>query len=438
MRRRLCGWGRYPTVEAFEIEGEDLEAITRDVVLSRGLGRSYGDASLPPPGPLRVAATHRADRILSFDPTTAVLRAQAGLSLERLNRFFLERGYFSPVTPGTEQVTLGGMVAADVHGKNHHVAGTIGAHVRALRLRLPDGTIHRIDPASSKELFDATIGGMGLTGHILEVELCLEKIPSPWIVESSQLHGDLECLIDGLRQASGQWPFTVAWADLMARAGGNGRGILLQGRWADAAQARAEAPRRAPHVTIPCAAPRLMLSNPTIACHNALRMAAARRAPQTRLTSPQRFFYPLDAIRRWNLLYGRRGMTQYQCVLPWDAGMASYRRLVDIARRHGPGPFLCVIKDCGAAGDGRLSFPMPGISFAMDFPVAGGITQALVDDLNDHVAAAGGRIYLAKDAFTRREHFQAMEPRLGAWRELRNRVDPRRHVRSALSERLLD
>ncbi len=442
MRQRLFGWGRHPDVEAWQIEGEDLEAITSDVVLTRGLGRSYGDASLPPPGPLRVAATRRAERILSFDPTTAVLHAEAGLSLEHLHGVLLERGYFVPVTPGTEQVTLGGMLAADVHGKNHHVAGTIGSYVQALRLRLPGGSIKRVDAANSsqdlRELFHATIGGMGLTGHILDVEMRMEAIATPWLVESSQVENDLESLIAALRCAAHEWPFTVAWADLMAHGAGKGRGILLKGRWAELSQSHAQAPRRSRQLTIPCAAPHALLSNFTIACHNTLRMAAARRAPASRLTTPQRFFYPLDRVGRWNLLYGRRGLTQYQCVLPWDPGMTSYRRLVDIATRHGAGPFLCVIKDCGAAGAGLLSFPMPGISFAMDFPIVDGVTQSLVDDLNDHVATVGGRIYLAKDAFTRRLHFEAMEPRLGRWRELRRRLDPQRRVRSALGDRLLD
>lgn len=439
VRRRLYGWGRYPSVEAWQIEGEDLASITREAVLTRGLGRSYGDASLPPAGSLKVAASRRADRVLSFDADTALLRAEAGLTLERLNDFFAERGYFVPVTPGTEQVTLGGMIAADVHGKNHHVSGTIGRYVRALRLRLPDASIAHIDARDDVGgLFDATVGGMGLTGHILEVELGLERIAAPWIEESSQVLGDLESLIEALRHAGAQWPFTVAWADLLARRGRKGRGVLLKGRWAETSPSRSGDRRPAQHVTIPCAAPAALLSNFTIGCHNALHMAAARRRAQTRLTPLRSFFYPLDRIRHWNLLYGHRGLTQYQCVLPWDAGMASYRRLVDIATSRGPGPFLCVIKDCGPQGSGLLSFPMPGISFAMDFPVIDDHTQALVDDLNDHVAAAGGRVYLAKDAFTRREHFEAMEPRLPAWRRVRTRLDPQRRLRSALGDRLLD
>lgn len=437
-RKRLCGWGRYPVVEAWQIEGEDLEAITRDVVLSRGLGRSYGDASLPPPGPMRVATTIRADRILSFDADTAIVKAEAGLSLERLHAFFLPRGYATPVTPGTERVTLGGMVAADVHGKNHHVAGTIGAHVHSLRLRVADGSCRNIDAASAPDLFAATVGGMGLTGHILDVEMRLEKIPSPWIVEASRVEDDLESLIAALRQAAAQWPFTVAWADLLAHGGRRGRGVLLQGRWAQPHEARPQPPRAPRHVTIPFAAPAALLSNVTIACHNELRMRLARRAQGEKLTAPQGFFYPLDRLHRWNLLYGRRGLTQYQCVLPWDDSMCSYRRLVEIATRGGSGPFLCVIKDCGPQGVGQLSFPMRGISFAMDFPVDTAVTQKLVDDLNDHVAGCGGRIYLAKDAFTRREHFEAMEPRLRTWRELRASVDPQRRLRSALGDRLLD
>ncbi|HYC01123.1 MAG TPA: FAD-binding oxidoreductase [Candidatus Limnocylindrales bacterium] len=434
-RRTICGWGRYPRVEAFEVEGERLEEITRDVVLTRGLGRSYGDASLPPAPGMRVANSRRADRVLAFDPVTAMVRVQAGLTLHRLHSFFLPRGYFAPVTPGTQDVTVGGMVAADVHGKNHHVAGCFGAHVTAMKLRLPDETITEVRAGDGGTVFDATVGGMGLTGHILEVEFRLERISSPWIVQEMRVAADLGELVAAVRDASAQWPMTVAWSDMLARGRRRGRGIVQCGRWAQPHEAARKTPRPTRTIQVPVPAPPWLLSNVSIAAHNELRFQASRLLPRQAVVSPGHFFYPLDGIRRWNLLYGRRGFTQYQCVLPWDDSLTTYRALADTATRHGQGPFLCVVKDCGEQGRGMLSFPKRGISFALDFPVTDG-TQRLVDELNDIVCAAGGRIYLAKDAFTRPEHFAAMEPRLADWLEVRRWLDPQLRLRSALSRRL--
>ena len=182
----LSGWGRYPVIQGYVRRSEDLEAITEDAVLSRGLGRSYGDAALPPPGGHTVAVSTRADRLISFDPATGVLRAEAGVSLQQLNRAFLHRGWFPPASPGTQYVTLGGMVAADVHGKSHHREGCFGAHVSALRIRVGDGRILEVSESFEPELFLATLGGMGLTGHILEVEFCMQPITSPWLWAESE------------------------------------------------------------------------------------------------------------------------------------------------------------------------------------------------------------------------------------------------------------
>ena len=412
-------------------------------MLTRGLGRSYGDASLPPPGRGPVASSVRADRVLAFDETSGRLRVEAGLSLGRLAELFLPRGFFVPVTPGTQDVTVGGMVASDVHGKNHHVAGTIGAHVEALRMRLPDGRIEEVREENSPELFRATLGGMGLTGHILDVTIAMERIPTRHIVEEARTYSDLESLIDGLVEAGGTWPFTVAWSDLLAPHAALGRGILLCGRWASADEAARDRSFELPRLAVPFAMPPTLLTNATIGTFNALRYEAARRASDAsrharsdgRVRSAESFFYPLDALRDWNLLYGRRAFTQYQCVVPADPTMRSYRRLVEVARSGGPGPFLAVIKDCGAEGKGLLSFPMPGISFALDFPIHDG-TAALVSRLNEVVTEVGGRIYLAKDAFTTAQQFAAMEPRLAAFLELRGRIDPEEKIDSALARRL--
>jgi decaprenylphospho-beta-D-ribofuranose 2-oxidase len=412
-------------------------------VLTRGLGRSYGDASLPPRGRGPVASTVQADRVLAFDEETGRIRVEAGLSVGRLADLFLPRGWFVPVTPGTRDVTVGGMVAADVHGKNHHVAGTIGAHVEALRMRLPDGRIEDVTDEGSSELFRATLGGMGLTGHVLDVTLAMERIPSRHILEETRTYPDLESLVDALVEAGKSWPFTVAWSDLLTTGSMLGRGILACGRWATPEEAARDRALTLPRPGVPFAMPNALLSDTTIGLYNSLRYDTSRRSADarreaglpSRVCSAESFFYPLDAVSDWNLLYGRRGFTQYQCVLPTDPSMRSYRRLVDVARSGGPGPFLVVIKDCGAEGRGMLSFPMPGISFAMDFPVHEG-TPALVARLNEVVIEAGGRVYLAKDAFTTAEHFAAMEPRLPAFRRVREDLGSRGAIQSLLADRL--
>jgi FAD/FMN-containing dehydrogenase len=249
--KELSGWGRHPVVRGVERISEDLLAASGDVCLSRGLGRSYGDASLPADATRPVLGTRLADRILAFDPESGILRAEAGLSMERINALFPARGFAAPVSPGTQFVTLGGMVASDVHGKNHHVAGSFGEHVRALRLRVADGRVLEVTAESEPELFLATLGGMGLTGHILEVEVTLERIPSPWILAERERARDLDELVEALRAASRQWPFTVAWADTAARGPHMGRGFLTRGRWAEPGEAPVRPPARRHRFDVP-------------------------------------------------------------------------------------------------------------------------------------------------------------------------------------------
>jgi len=432
----LSGWGRRPVVRAEERLSEDLAAAGADVVLSRGLGRSYGDASLPADGP--ALGTRRADRILAFDPDTGVLRAEAGLSLRALNALFPARGFASPVSPGTQDVTLGGMVASDVHGKNHHVAGTIGAHVRALRVRTAEGRVLGVSEASEPELFRATLGGMGLTGHLLEVELALARIPSFWIRQWKRPVANVEELCAVLREASAREPFTMSWLDTTARGASLGRGVVIAGRYADPDEAPADTPRMRERLAVPFDLPAWAVAPWSIRLFNFGYGRAQRWLARDGLVHPQPFFYPLDAIRAWNRLYGRRGLVQYQCVVPSDGDGRVFRGLLEVMSEHGGASPVSVIKDCGAEGRGMLSFPMPGMSLALDLPYRPGKTQALVDALNERVIDAGGRIYLTKDALTRREHFARMEPRLAAWNAVRRKWDPDGRLRSALSRRLLD
>lgn len=431
----LSGWGGV-RAEGRERLSEDLVEITGDAPLTRGLGRSYGDSALPPPGLREVAGSRRADRILDLDERAGRLRAEAGLSLRELVWLLLPRRLFPPVVPGTQYVTLGGMVAADVHGKNHHVAGSVGRHVERMRLRLAGGEIVWCSRTEHPDLFRATIGGMGLTGHILEVEMRLDRIPSSWIVAESDRHADLDTLLAALAEAARSWPFTVAWIDCLKRGRALGRGVLIRGRWAEAAEAPRGAPEPRSGPAVPFQMPSFALSDPSVRVFNSLLFHGHRRRARRRLEHPQKFFFPLDGIRNWNRIYGRKGFTQVQCVLPERERPGAVRRFLELATRNGGSSFLCVLKDCGDEGEGILSFPRRGVSIALDLPVRRG-TRALVERLADAVISEGGRLYLAKDAYMRADQLAAMEPRLAEFEAVRRRWDPRRALRSAQSVRLL-
>lgn len=431
---RIGGWGRQ-FVPGHELQVDDLEHAPR--VLFRGLGRSYGDSSLPPPTNPLVVTTTRANRIAKFDTSTGLFRAEAGLSLRDLNRLSLPRGWFVPVTPGTQFVTLGGAVAADVHGKSHHVDGCFGAHVSRLKLHVADGRVVECGPDLERDLFLATVGGMGLTGQILEVELGMRRIPTAWIWQETERVPDIDAYIEALKRSAKDWPMTFGWIDCLTRGKHMGRGILTRGRWAQPHEAPSGMPKEPLAIRFPFLAPELLLSRLTVQAFNTSYYRSHVRELTQGLVDPFTFFYPLDAIHDWNLMYGKRGMTQYQCVLPEEAGPGAARRFLEVLTQHGGASFLCVIKDCGPESAAYLSFPRRGISVALDIAVRDG-TQALVDALNEHVLKEGGRIYLAKDSFTRPEHFREMEKkRLPRFLEAREKWDPNRRFRSAQSVRLL-
>jgi decaprenylphospho-beta-D-ribofuranose 2-oxidase len=430
----LSGWGLVPR-PGREVRSEDLAAIAAGARLTRGLGRSYGDSSLPADGGT-VAASPLADRILAFDAASGLLRAEAGLALGALSAIFWPRGWSSPVLPGTQYVTLGGMVAADVHGKNHHVDGTFGRHVEYLRLQLADGRRLTVSRDHEPDLFRATLGGMGLTGHILEVTVRLQRIPSPWIWAESERIAGVDEFVAALRGAAADWPYTVGWFDALATGAALGRGILIKGRWAGAQEAPAAPPAAKRRVAVPFRFPDWAINRLSMRLFNQLIYHRHPRSRRRGIVHPESFFHPLDVLRHWNRAYGRRGFTQHQCVLPEGERPGAARRLLEeLTRRRGLA-CLCVIKDCGDQGEGLLSFPRPGISIALDLPAGPGV-QELVDGLNHQVIAEGGRIYLAKDTFARAADFRAMEPRLADFERLRRHWDPTGMLCSAQSARLL-
>lgn len=436
----VAGWGRHPIARGAVARPERLLLPPGGrPVLPRGLGRSYGDAAVPAaPGAL-VLETVRADRLLAFDRERGTLTCEAGLSLAEILRVFLPRGWFPPVTPGTKFVTVGGCVACDVHGKNHHRDGSFGRFVDRLVLQVADGSVVECGPARERELFLATVGGMGLTGLITEVTLRLQPVDSAWMVVESEPVPGLGAMLDSLRDAGKNWPYTVGWIDCLARGAALGRGILMRGRHASRAEAPAVPPPEPRRLEVPLDAPEWLLGPVLMRGFNAAYYRShARRIRGARRPVPYHgFFYPLDAIRAWNRLYGRRGFLQYQCVVPRAAGPPAVAEILERVVEAGTASFLAVIKDCGPESDAYLSFPLEGTTLALDLPYRGRRTETLVHELNATVIAAGGRVYLAKDAVTRAQDFARMVPRLAEWRKVRDRWDPERRFRSAQSVRLL-
>ena len=443
-REAVAGWGRFPVRPGRVARPERLELPAGEsLVLPRGLGRAYGDAAVPAREATLVLETGRADRILDWDPVSGRLSAEAGLSLAEVLRLFVPRGWFPPVTPGTKFVTLGGCVATDVHGKNHHRDGSFGHFVDRITVLTSDGKEVACGPDLERELFLATVGGMGLTGLITEVTLRLRPVESGWIVMESEGVPDLDHMVSALESSGRDWPYTVGWIDCLASGAGLGRGVLLRGRHAARAEVPGDDPRARRTLRVPLDAPEWLLSPPAMRVFNGLyywlkagRRGGGREVARPHLVSYESFFYPLDALGDWNRLYGRRGFLQYQCVVPRAVGRAATRALLERLARAGAASFLAVIKDCGPAGPAPLSFPLEGITLALDLPNRGAATAALVHQLNATVMAAGGRVYLAKDAVTRAEDFARMTPRLAEWQALRDRWDPARRFRSAMSVRL--
>jgi FAD/FMN-containing dehydrogenase len=435
----ISGWGRHPVSRAAVERPETLRLPEGDTpVLPRGLGRSYGDAAVPATPGGRVIETTRADRVLDFDPEAGILTCEAGLSLAEVLRVFIPRGWFPPVTPGTKFVTIGGCVACDVHGKNHHRDGSFGNFVERLALQVADGRVIECGPTRERELFLATVGGMGLTGLITEVTLRLQPVESAWMQVDTEPVSGLAAMMDGLRDAAQDWPYTVGWIDCLAGGASLGRGLLMRGRHATRGEAPARAPSEPRRIAVPLDAPEFLLSPVLMRLFNsAYYCAHTHRRRAVAIVPYQGFFYPLDAVAGWNRLYGPRGFLQYQCVVPRAVGAGAVAALLERLAASGAASFLAVIKDCGPEADAYLSFPLEGTTLALDLPYRGPATEALVHQLNAMVIAVGGRVYLAKDAVTRAEDFARMTPRLVEWRRVRDRWDPERRFRSAQSVRVL-
>jgi FAD/FMN-containing dehydrogenase len=391
-------WGRYPKATPARITrltNRNAPLPASDLpMLVYGNGRSYGDVCLNDGG--HVLLGRGLDRFIAFDADTGVLRAEAGVLLSEILELVVPRGWFLAVTPGTCLITLGGAIANDVHGKNHHRAGTFGHHVRAFELVRSDGTRRVCTPTENADWFAATLGGLGLTGLITWVEIQLRAIDGPWIQAESRRFADLAGFFQLSEVADRTHEFTVAWVDCAARGANLGRGILLSGNFAPASAGIGKTPRAHGLMNVPITPPFSLINRLSLNAFNALYY---RKPEGTILSHYAPFFYPLDGIGHWNRIYGPKGFLQYQCVLPPDEAEPATRELLARIARSGQGSFLAVLKRFGDRPSlGMLSFPRPGVTIALDFPMRGRETLRLLDELDAVVAEAGGALYPAKDA----------------------------------------
>lgn len=437
----LSGWGRYPRVAtrlcAPRDEAGVCDALARSgAVIARGNGRAYGDSAVSPGTTLDM---RRFNRMLSFEESTGVLVAESGVLLGDVIAAFLPRGWFPHVTPGTKFVSLGGAIAADVHGKNHHKEGSFGRYVEWIELMGPEGTTCRCSPTENAELFAWTLGGMGLTGVILRAAIRLRRVESGWIRQSTLAAEGLDAAL-AIFEKTQDATYSVAWIDCLANGPSMGRSLVILGEHAglddlDQRQQASpfETPRRAAR-KVPADLPGWALNGFSVSLFNDLYYARGKAGAGERLTDWDSYFYPLDAVLEWNRIYGRRGFTQFQCVLPLAASRDGLRALLEAISAEGQASFLAVLKRMGPQ-DSAMSFPMEGYTLALDFPVSEP-ALALQERLDAVVIDHGGRFYLAKDARMTRETLAASDPRaarLAAMREARGLAPA---FRSAQSERL--
>jgi FAD/FMN-containing dehydrogenase len=437
----LSGWGRFPREECVVFRPEkqrELQTLAREEnrLLARGLGRAYGDAAL---NKSATVLQERLNHFLQFDEATGVLECEGGVSLSEIIEVFLPRGWFLPVTPGTKFVTVGGALACDIHGKNHHAVGAFSNFIEAFDLLLAGGEILHCSHTQNAEVFRATAGGMGLTGIITRVRMRLLRVESAFIKVETERLDNLEMTLNRF-QDDDDYQYSVAWIDCLATGDSLGRAVLMRGHHAAPHELSTPEAQRAPLEALPKKTKSVPLDFPDFALNpfsvkafNAAYYAAHKT--QTALVHFDSFFYPLDTIENWNRIYGTRGFIQYQVVLPHETSRAGLTELLEKISGSGHASFLAVLKTFGKANDAPLSFPFAGHTLALDIPMTNDL-PAFVRDLDEITLRHGGRVYLAKDALLAPENFRKMYPRYEEWRKLKTQLDPHEKFTSALSRRL--
>jgi FAD/FMN-containing dehydrogenase len=387
-------------------------------LLAYGNGRSYGDSCLLADGTLLFMAGHRA--ILSFDAESGIIRAEAGATLADIIAVAAPHGWFLPVTPGTRHVTLGGAIANDVHGKNHHVRGTFGRHVEAMTLMRSDGSAHDLDRSDSTGLFAATIGGMGLTGVIADATIRLMKVPGLDIIETAKPFSDLDEYFSLAGEADRTFEYSVAWIDQCAQSRYAGRGVLLSGRHADDDRYRVRSAKAA--ITVPFTPPINLFSRPAVHLVSSAYRLAKSRSDTPKKVGYASYFYPLDGVGHWNRLYGRHGFFQHQSIVPEEAAPAAILLMLHRSRESGHASFLTVLKRFGnVRSPGIMSFPRPGYTLTLDFANYGARTLAMLAELDAIAVDAGGAVNPYKDARMSADTFMRSFPQ---WQTLERKRDP--------------
>ena len=438
----LSGWGRYPRrVETVFTPHDIATALPpRDVhMIARGQGRSYGDAAMLDDG--LVMLTEELSSFTNFDEATATLTTQAGTTLAKVIEELMPRGWFPVVVPGTKYVSIGGCVAADIHGKNHHRDGTFGAHVSEFELVLADHSRLRCSPELNSDLYWATIGGMGLTGLMTEVSFRLTPVESSYLFVQHHSTDDLNSSFKVLSDKNWDDQYTVAWIDSVAKGTRLGRSILMRGHHAQVGdlpqpfRARPFALHREP-LPVPFNFPSWTLNSFSMSAFNGLYYRLQSRKSKPFVAHYDSFFFPLDQIGNWNRIYGKRGFIQYQCVLPLATAYDGIRQILEKLAKARRSSFLSVLKRFGPEGKGLLSFPFEGYTLTLDLPVSDSKLFSLLDQLDEIVLSNGGRVYLAKDARLKPDTFAAMYPRLEEWQKIKNKFDPQNCFDSDLAHRL--
>jgi decaprenylphospho-beta-D-ribofuranose 2-oxidase len=447
----LTGWGRTAPTLATVWRPRDAEEVRRRVptfrhgstVVARGLGRSYGDAAQNAGGRVLLGTT--LDRVLELDLDKGTVTCEAGMSLDLLMRLIIPLGWFPTVIPGTRHVTVGGAIASDAHGKLRH--GSFCDFVARATLVTPDGRAHVVSAADNPELFWATAGGMGLTGIVTDATLRLHRIETARMTVDTERCADVDTCMARMLDSDGDYRYSVAWIDCLARGRNLGRSVLERGNHTTLDELRASRvgrrhPDRSPlhyaptrQIPAPPWAPTWLLNSLSIAAFNELWFRKAPRRERGAIHSIEGFFHPLDAVVGWNRIYGRHGFVQYQMVVPYGEERV-VRAVLERLSASRTASFLAVLKRFERANDGFLSFPMPGWTLALDLPAVRSGLAEILDDLDRLVVNGGGRIYLAKDARVAPDIFTAMYPRLDEWRAVQASVDPHRVLRSDLSRRL--
>jgi FAD/FMN-containing dehydrogenase len=446
LHQNLAGWGNLPVQAACVYRahrwGDAAEAIRQAGergLIARGLGRSYGDAALNDGG--AVLLSTRLDRMLAFDGETGVVECEGGVSLGALLRVFVPRGWFPPVTPGTKHVTVGGAIAADVHGKNHHRDGSFAAHVLDLRLLTGTGRILVCSREAHADAFWATLGGMGLTGVILSARIRLRRIQSSFVLVDQTRCADLDAALEQFEKRDRFYQYSVAWIDCLARGRSLGRTVLMHGnhappeRLALAQRAAPLALRERRSRNVPFFAPAFLLNRWSVGAFNAAYYAA-HPAREAQPCHYEPYFYPLDALGSWNRIYGRRGFIQYQVAFEPAHSRTGLIALLETIAASGRTPFLAVLKAFGPASGGMLSFPRPGYTLALDLPNRGPDLAQFVAELNRATLSHGGRVYLAKDALLDAASFARMYPDADRFRAVQRRLDPAQRFSSSLARRI--